>query len=545
MGRSTLGPALHPDNKVDTLAYDGALVCRDAFGNPTAIQLPDSPPPATVEAVLQGDGTWLATRTNGEFHRYAADGTLTAMGQSTSWWEDYDAEGHRIAWHNADGSYDRYDLQGRVIEHGDPAGNVTTTTYAQDGTHTLTFSDGHTEVFRADNSRACVTWNGVTTDYASDGNTPVHVTTISGLAVTFATDGTRTIDLPNAWCIVVSADGSTLNALDTLNQDAPVACATDGSHQNFWLGSPATMRVNGDYSTETLDLRGFTVQRTRPDGSTDTFQADGAEVTRNAAGTVTGIRFPDVGGPQSASHESDGTFHVTLSNGETRTWSSEARLTQATFVGGAQDVYTWAPDGGHSVSRRDATGVEFQRVGYDAQGQLTWTRVPGSEGTYTVTLASGEVDSYRADDTLSQKHLPTGEIDLYEADGVRLSLVHLPDGTHDVYAWAQDGSRTVSHTDASGVELTLTAYNAAGEVLSTRADHSDGSFTVTFPSGQVEEFRADGTLATRSPLAETSITLRWTDASRASTSPTAPLWLQPGPRTAATPRPRRALPARS
>ena len=53
---------LHPDNKVDTLAYDGALVCRDAFGNPTAIQLPDSPPPATVDAVLQGDGTWLATR---------------------------------------------------------------------------------------------------------------------------------------------------------------------------------------------------------------------------------------------------------------------------------------------------------------------------------------------------------------------------------------------------------------------------------------------------------------------------------------------------
>lgn len=73
---------LHRDNRADFRTWDGAVVCRDQAGHPTAIELPDGSPLDVVRAVLQDDGTWVATRSNGDVHRYAPDGSFRVKSQS-------------------------------------------------------------------------------------------------------------------------------------------------------------------------------------------------------------------------------------------------------------------------------------------------------------------------------------------------------------------------------------------------------------------------------------------------------------------------------
>ena len=221
---------LYADNHVECLAYDGAVLDKDTAGVVTGVRYRSGE--EWTQATHASDGTWTLSFGDGT-HTYAADGTYVSVT-------------------HPDGIREDFDLQGRVIARHETDGHVTTYAYYSDGTWMLTSWDGRTETHRADNTRLSETWNGVTTWFDATGNNRLSQVTLSGITVTFAGEPARTVDLPNGWRITFGSDGFPASVVDTGNSNAAVPFATDGSGQNLWLGSPASLRVGPDLSLETL-----------------------------------------------------------------------------------------------------------------------------------------------------------------------------------------------------------------------------------------------------------------------------------------------------
>ena len=128
---------------------------------------------------------------------------------------------------------------------------------------------------------------------------------------------------------------------------------------------------------------------------------------------------------------------------------------------------------------------------------VTQTRVYGTDRSFQITFASGQVETYRPDATLAQRTLPSGEVDTFEADGIRLTRVDRGADGHDVYTYAPDGTSTISYQDATDVEVRREGRSAGGDLLWTRLPQVDGTATVTYADSHVDTLRADETLASR------------------------------------------------
>ena len=153
-------------------------------------------------------------------------------------------------------------------------------------------------------------------------------------------------------------------------------------------------------------------------------------------------------------------------------------------------MFTWAEDGSHTASDLDASAVVLCLRSYDTAGALVSTRENASDGTYTVRWPGGNLDAFRADDTLATRTLPNGDVETYDTAGLRKTGVAFANGNESAYAYAEDGSFVVTTRDAEDRLFRTASYDALGAFVQQRDDAVDGSYRLTFASGLVEDYRA-------------------------------------------------------
>ena len=223
-------------------------------------------------------------------------------------------------------------------------------------------------------------------------------------------------------------------------------------------------------------------------------------------------------------------------NGDVWYVDTQGRTERVDHADGSYELSSFAVDGSYVAHGFDAQGVEVRQVAHDPAGLVLWTREVGTDGSFTVTYASGLVDHFRSDATLATRTLVNGDTESYDLTGTRLTQVEHTAGGRDVFTWLEDASHTVSQRDSADVQFRLLSYDSMGTLLSTRDELTEGAWRITLPDGRQSTYRADGSLSLS--LLPNGDTITWdatgTRTTRGPITPVVPRRSSPTRRTAAT-----------
>jgi YD repeat-containing protein len=322
-----------------------------------------------------------------------------------------------------------YDTQGRISKTTDPAGNVTSYEYGQDGTTqagllVATQYPTYKETYQYDSQSRQTT----VTQHLENGQTRTQSQTYDALGQRVAS----TDPAGNTTQYRYDALGRQIETIDSLNQ----------STKQSWDAQDQLIAVtdaNGNTHRFDYDKAGRLIKEARPLGGAIEYSYDAAgQLTqRKDAGTNTRTYSYDPAGRMTLEeHRLQGS---TLDQRISRRYDNDGQLA--------------------SYEQQDGTGKLISSASYtkDLQGRttqsaITYGKVTGS-GTIAFTLGQG----FNADGQLASHTYPDGSQQSYAYDKGRLSQVTLPNQSqisYGNYQWNAPGQITTP-----GATKTL-AYDA-------------------------------------------------------------------------------------
>ena len=498
-----------PDGSQQVSTADGLHVTIPTTGNPTATDRANT----TLSATVGQDGVITITAQNGD--------TIELTPGFDEIIEHADQTSVEVA---ENGTVTYRDAQDRVSLDVDTDGYRREYQYNTDATWEVTCSGGRVETYRTDATMAsAVTPDGITWQYGTDGVTLTGRSSVSGQSETIATNGDRVITLSNG--LQATITGGVATTVDTLNGNAAVASQFDGATGVLTVldatGTWPRYQLQADLVLRELESTGMTRSTLFADGRQQMLLGDGAIVLHAADGAITSITRPDGAGTASATHESDGTWHMAMSSGETRVYDTDG-LRSITFPdpGGhqeifrldgtrSQDVWTngvvwqFAADGTTLVSITAPSGVEKL---FSTDGVQTFTLPNGFTATISAAGAATIVDSAHGNtaipgtyDTVADVLVCRDPVDNFVAWRLNadLSWEALDASAHVTQRTFADGSRQTwgpggaqVNTDPSGTVVGILVPDMGGPASAVL--QGDGTWRAALSSGQVNVYRADG-----------------------------------------------------